>query len=344
MLVVEKRVPPALFRPDGWPRIAVAAVNVILVIALARSLAGLTLAILIGHSPPSANAPLLAGPAPGSDNPANPRPADYAAIGAWHLFGQVETGQPAPASPAPAPATSLNLRLVGIFFMERGGDRALALIAEGNGLERGYRIGESLPGGARLQRIQRDHVIVSRSGREEALNLPKLGETAPKGPPPAMPPTLPPDALPDLPTEPPLDMPPDAPPDEPQEIPEPPPEPAASRTSPMIDASALAQRVRGAMMTRPRALEDIAFASPYIQNNQFIGFRLRQGRDQKLFRQLGLNSGDVVTEINGNRLNNPVQSLSLLQEVLNADQVSVRVLRHGAEIPLNFSLSGPSPK
>ncbi len=112
----------------------------------------------------------------------------------------------------------------------------------------------------------------------------------------------------------------------------------------MIDASAVAERLRGEVMTRPQALEDIAFASPYVQNGQFIGFRLRQGRDQKLLRQLGLNSGDVVTEINGSRLNSPAQGLTLLQEVLSADRINVRVLRNGAEIPLTFSLSGQTPR
>ena len=112
----------------------------------------------------------------------------------------------------------------------------------------------------------------------------------------------------------------------------------------MIDASAIAQRLRGEMATRPQALEDVAFASSYVQNGQFVGFRLRPGRDQQLLRQLGLNSGDVITEINGSRLNNPMQGFSVLQEVMSADQVSVRVLRSGAEIPLTFSLSSPLPR
>ena len=215
------------------------------------------------------------------------------------------------------PVTPLNLRLVGIFFMERGGNRALALIADGNSPERGYRIGESLPGGARLQRIQRDHVVVSRGGREEVLNLPKLGEAIP-----AAPEFVPPGAPPALENA----------------------EPPASMEPGVIDASAVAERLRGEVMTRPQALEDIAFASPYVQNGQFVGFRLRQGRDHRLLRQLGLNSGDVITEVNGSRLSSPAQGLTLLQEMLSADQISVRVLRNGAEIPLTFSLSGQLPR
>jgi general secretion pathway protein C len=328
-------------RPEGWLRIAVAAVNVILVIALARALAGLTLAMLVGPSLPPAGSLAPVGSTPGSESPTLSGRVDDAAISSWHLFGRLEAERSVETPPAPAPVTPLNLRLVGIFFMERGSDRALALIADGGGPERGFRIGEPLPGGARLQRIQRDHVIISRGGQEEVLHLPKLGEVASRPAPlntlPDMSPAMPSDLSPGMPEpEGASDMPPD--------MPEPEGEPAASGESSVIDASAVAERLRGGAMTGPRALEDIAFASPYVQNGQFVGFRLRQGRDRILWGQLGLNSGDVVTEVNGNRLNSPAQGLTLLKEVLSADRVSLRVLRNGAEIPLTFSLSGRAPR
>lgn len=307
----QKRIPSAISRPEAWLRIAVAVVNAILVIALAHALAGLTLAFLAGSSGPTVavTAPVVESSASAS---ANAPPTDYTAIAAWHLFGQMEAGRPVEAPPTPLPVTPLNLRLVGVFFIERGGDQALALIADGSGPERGYRVGEPLPGGARLERVQRDHVVVSRNGRQEVLNLPKLGDPNPMLPP------------------------------APAPAPEQKSSPASSMEPQVIDARALAQRLRGEMATRPQALEDIAFASSYVQNGQFIGFRLRPGRDQQLLRQLGLNSGDVITEINGSRLNNPMQGFSMLQEVMSADQVSVRVLRSGAEVPLTFSLSSPS--
>jgi len=77
-----------------------------------------------------------------------------------------------------------------------------------------------------------------------------------------------------------------------------------------------------------------------VQNSQFVGFRLRPGRDRQLFQQLGLNGGDVLTEINGTRLNSPAQGLMMLQELMSASRIDVRVLRNGAEVPLTFSLDG----
>lgn len=289
-------------------------VNALLVIVLAHSLAALTLVILTGGAPLPGSTMSLRSESVAQDG-ATRQPADITAISGWHLFGKVAAYRPAPPPPVAAPITPLNLRLVGIFFAERTG--ALALIADGNNLERGYRTGEALPGGARLERIERAQVVVSRNGREEVVKLPKLDD--PNRPVVAPAPLLLP---------------------EPAVEPAPESEPTSFTAPQVIDASAIAERLRGEVSNRPQALEDIAFASPYVQNGQFAGFRLRPGRNRQLFQQLGLNGGDVLTEINGTRLSSPAQGLAILQELMNASQIDLRVLRNGVEVPLTFTLDG----
>jgi len=120
------------------------------------------------------------------------------------------------------------------------------------------------------------------------------------------------------------------------------PDSAAFRGTRKIDASLVASHLRSAISNRPQALEDIAFASPFVRNGQFLGFRLRPGRDRQLMQKLGLSNGDVITEVNGSRLNSPMQGLAMLQQLMSADQISVRVLRVGTEIPLTFSLGRPA--
>lgn len=311
---IAQRLQRAWSRAEAGLRVAIGVVNALLVIALAHALAALTITVLTGKAPGSV------GVAPPPDRVAvedagRQPPADIAAIRAWHLFGKLDASRPVTAPAVVIPVTPLNLRLVGVFFAERGGPQALALIADGNSLERGYRLGDGLPGGARLERIERDQVIVSRNGRQEVLKLPKL-EDAQR---PAVAPASPPEPV--------LASLPEA-------------EATAFSAPQVIDASAIAGRLRGEVASRPQALEDIAFASPYVQNGQFVGFRLRPGRDRQLFQQLGLNGGDVLTEINGTRLNSPAQGLAILQELMSASRIEVRVLRNGAEVLLTFTLDG----
>ena len=322
LLAVKKRMWLALPRPEVWLPVVVRVVNVVLVILLAGSLAQLTLAFLSGRFSLAVR-PVPAG-GTSTAEPASPiGQVDYTTIAAWHLFGRMEASKPVVAPPPIIPVTPLDLHLAGVFFIEQGDSRALALIAEGSGVERGYRIGDALPGGARLEQIQRDHVVVSRQGRQEVLNLPKLGTTARSSSP----------------------VPEDLSPVEPMPEPEaePGPEPTGAGAPQAIDATAVARQLRDEAAARPQVLENIAFASPYVQNGQFIGFRLRPGRDRELMRRLNLNSGDVITEVNGTRINNPMQGFAILREVLSADQINVRVLRGGTEIPLLFSLNGPVP-
>lgn len=323
----------ALPRSEAWLPVAVRLVNAVLVILLAGSLAQLTLAILSGWLSPMVRTVPMSGTS--LTEPATPAGTiNYTAIAAWHLFGHVQTGSPvAPAPPPVMPVTSLNLRLAGIFFITQGNNRALALIAVGDGVERGYRIGDSLPGGVRLEQIQRDRVVVSRQGRQEVLNLPKLDEiNRPSSSLSKTPPSVEP--MPEPGSEP-----------ESEFEPEPEPEPAPSSSeSRVIDATAVAQLLRGPATARAQALQQIAFASPYVQDGQFKGFRLRPGRDRRLMQQLSLNSGDVITEVNGTRLRNPMQGFNLLREVQDTDRIDVRVLRDGSEIPLTFSLNGSVPQ
>ena len=44
----------------------------------------------------------------------------------------------------------------------------------------------------------------------------------------------------------------------------------------------------------------------------------------------------LIDDVNGTRLNDPATGFALLQELVNADQFTVQVLRNGNEIPFTF--------
>src|SRR5690606_29240499 len=101
-------------------------------------------------------------------------PAFLAAIPALHPFraAETESGTIAAAA-ADAPETRLNRKLRGVLASS---DPALsrAVISSGNE-EKVYAIGVTVPGGATLEAVLADRVILRRSGRLETLRLPREG-------------------------------------------------------------------------------------------------------------------------------------------------------------------------
>lgn len=168
----------ALGGPAG-PALVVARVNALAPFAVALAAAGvigwaLARAVWLVYPPlgPVAWVPpppprvVATGPATGAD--------DAAAIVAVHLFGAADASAPAgdPAA-VDAPDTTLNLQLRGA--IAAGNPRfAHAIIADGGGQEQVYFLDDTLPGGATVQRIEADRVVLARNGSFEVLRLPRL--------------------------------------------------------------------------------------------------------------------------------------------------------------------------
>lgn len=90
-------------------------------------------------------------------------------IVARHLFGRASAGPSASASKAPP--TRLALKLRGVVAM--GDGQGVALIAGTGRGEEVYATGDEISGGVLLQEVHPDHVILSRNGRLERLDLPR---------------------------------------------------------------------------------------------------------------------------------------------------------------------------
>ncbi|MDH5277342.1 MAG: type II secretion system protein GspC [Gammaproteobacteria bacterium] len=133
-----------------------------------------------------------------TSGPAVSGPADYATITAAHLFGEVSAEPPPVTGDAAlnAPETTLSLQLRGAIAADDP-RFAHAIIADGSGSEQVYFVNATLPGGATLQQIQADRVVLARAGQLEVLRLPREGQgggnpgtfnSAPPGPAAAPPP------------------------------------------------------------------------------------------------------------------------------------------------------------
>ncbi len=318
MLATVTRLFAGKIRPHTLARLTLP-VNILFIVLLAHGLAQLSWKLFSSHL---ATLPVVAEPAGSLPTQlTDDQHIDYSAIVGWHLFGQAsETKSVSPSTQVSAPETTLNLKLVGVFFT-KDGNRALAIIAEGGGEELSYTIGEQLAQSrARLEQILRDRVVLSRNGRLETLSLPNDAEGGEGG-----------EGAPVF--------------DQQGQSPETQDtiinEETSSANIPLetVNVRAIASRFREKALNHPQELQDLALAAPYVQNGQFMGFRLRPGRDRALLGQLGLRAGDVITTVNGTRLDDPVKGLGMLQELANASQINIQVLRNGAEIPFAFILN-----
>ncbi|MCK4870120.1 MAG: hypothetical protein KAS93_03320 [Gammaproteobacteria bacterium] len=87
-------------------------------------------------------------------------------IASWHLFGSYEDAQ--------LPTTQLDLTLQGVFVAGEGESQALISVGSGSGSL--YGIGDTVPGGAKIDKILPERVILRHNGKLETLPIlrPKL--------------------------------------------------------------------------------------------------------------------------------------------------------------------------
>ena len=275
--------------------------NILLVVWIASRVATLTWDLLAPSESPE-SAAVVAEPVP---VPSNPDRQLITQLPGWHLMGVTAQGSVPVLTSAPvdAPETKLKLVLRGVYSSDDQG-KGHAIIADPRGKEEHYSIGDMLPGNAELSEVHADKVILQRGGRYETLRLPK--EDKPGNTTASLSHT------------------------------------SARRSVPRRSASSPAQRlktVRENMRKRPRDLYNLVRATPKkdAQGNT-IGFELGPGRDPELFKQVGLQKGDVAIQINDIKLDNPANSARALKSAQSGDTVSVTVLRNGQEKVLSLSV------
>ncbi len=247
---------------------------------------------------------LLAGPEVASAPvPPVPRVAPQTTSGGefrWDLFG---VGQRAPVAAPVAASSRSSLRLVGVMS---GSPLAWAIISDGQGRESVYRPGDELPDGSVLESIAPQRVILSRGGRAEALELDDRRAATASAP-----------------------------------------ASGATAVSAVavdrlpglrgIDSGAGLSMASFAGQTSAADLGALA-QSISVMPVSSGGFRVRPGRDARLFSALGLQINDVVTAVNGQPLDSEEAARALFSDVLRAGEVAITVNRQGRELTLRPEL------
>lgn len=230
----------------------------------------------------------------------------------YHLFG---SGLRPAATNSQAPTTTLDLVLKGTFTAAIA-SQARALIADPAG-EGSYTPGMFLPGGARLESVHADHVMLRVDGRSERLPLGNAatGSISPRSTAPVTPvrqsqvggsP-----AVASLPGQ------------------------SDSFVNPVAGGSTVAwEAVRAQALADPAALARSVTALPVVENGRFVGVRLNAGSHQQLLSRAGVQPNDIVTEVNGIRIDSLGRGAEIAQQLQNARSVRLSVRRDGQELAL----------
>jgi general secretion pathway protein C len=202
-----------------------------------------------------------------------------------------------------APETRLNLTLKGVLAATPM-EMASAIIAQGkNGKEDIYGIGDKMPGGVTIKEIHPEFVMLERNGRLETLKLQKISGVGNLK--------------------------------------------SSSRSGFNAGANnaytkgspeAALKKIRSNILKDPTSFGEYALPVVVKRNGKQIGYRLQPQQKGDLLSELGIQKNDVITQINGVKLDKPQNGISALRKLSTAKNLTIVVNRNGAEVPLNISL------
>jgi len=219
----------------------------------------------------------------------------------WQLFGESRSA----ATPV-RPVTTISrssLRLMGVV----SGDNGYAMIADSQGNENVYRSGDELPDGTRLESIESQQVIISANGRDEILALDRDRVAAhDSGSGPRAAPQVSVNPIPGL---------------------------RGFQAPAGISIASLPDVARTSGLDA-NALADSISVMPVSSG----GFRVRPGRNARLFAELGLQMNDIVTAVNGQPLQSEAAAQALFADVMQRGEVAITINRQGREMTLRPDL------
>jgi general secretion pathway protein C len=247
-----------------------------------------------------------------------PEPAQ--SVANWHLFGSASAPIDLARLAQAAPATPLKLTLRGT-LNENAPEGGIAIIADETGTDRAYRVGETLPGDAKLEGVYAGRVLLSRGGVNESLGLPSetaaplaTGAQPPKR---GLDPALAHSLGAGLPGS---------------QQPAPFVAPRIAPGGPSLES------FRDNLGTDPAELAKQVQILPVIENGRMTGVRLSVGRDSDLLARAGLRPSDIVTAVNGIPLDGPQRSAELMATLKDARRVQITVRRDGQDVQLAIGL------
>jgi len=234
----------------------------------------------------------------GSANNKQAQQANFRKLTSANIFGVSEKSTA--QQQTKAPETRLNLTLKGV-LAAKPMELASAIIAQGRGgKEDIYAVGDKMQGGVLIKEIHPEYVVLERNGRLETLKLQKISGVAGFR--------------------------------------------SSNRSSSNSSSSSSnlpatsLTNIRRNILKNPASFGEYALPVIVKENGKQIGYRLQPQAKGDMLAELGIQSSDVITEINGVKLDKPQNGISALRKLSTAKTLNIVVKRNGAEVPLNITL------
>jgi type II secretion system protein C len=338
-----------------FSQIHVTILNFVLIAALAIVSAMCVRDIIVRNVSSDSDAPSGPSFAPKTANGLRTR-AYYDQIVRRDIFNET----PQETGPAPVVEADLTIKLVGTSLASRS--KPYAIVEDPSGEESLYQVGEEIPDAGRLVSVETNRAIIDRNGHRVAIELPSsdISEVPPSdlGGRPMQPGAMAPGGLRGLPALLRRRM---------ARLHRQSPRAAASdddsndndndnsndndnddsddNSSSKLDIKKLAPgkfEVSRAevqqTMENPSQFFTQMRALPHMVNGKTDGFSISQVAPGSVFDQLGLQNGDLLTNINGQPVTNPMQALGLMQAMKTASAIDLVVNRGGTPTSVHLDL------
>lgn len=105
------------------------------------------------------------------------------------------------------------------------------------------------------------------------------------------------------------------------------------------ETTKLAQGFRDTLYSNPQSLAKLVRVGAVRKNGSLLGYRVSPGSQVDQFKQLGFQSGDMVTAVNGIKLDNPANTMQLYNAMRSAGEVVFEVERNEQPVTISVNLS-----
>lgn len=230
-----------------------------------------------------------------------PSPVVSTPLAQWHLFGLPGS------APTPASETALALVLRGTIAASDP-RQGTAFIADAQGRDARYRVGDRLPGGAQLDAVYAGRVLLLNNGQRETLSLRGMSGSAMTERRPVSPS----------------------------------PTPAASPdggflSGPLAMGAPDFETQRALRAPDLQLLAEQANILPALENGRVIGVRVTVP-DPALLDRVGLQADDIITSVNGIALDDPALAPALQNQLRAGGLLTLTVRRDGHDLTLSLGL------